>query len=224
MALQPPFAPFPSLRFRNLLTNFLQLLNINPILSDTPGHDSILLTQMRRTRRGNRMLRAIAHEFHIRHRHVRGADVFARHHYVSDVRRVQAPKGNGVGLVVAFVPFPTSETEVVFWVLGALGGRRVRVWWRIMQTECTFVLNDAVVEWRVLADVYFVEDVIALVAFEFTRRGHEGDPVEGQVCVLLGLQRLHVGEGAVNGAQEVVPDVFAVAVWIEPVAVFPEMR
>ena len=73
------------------------------------------------------------------------------------------------------------------------------------------------------ADVAFVEDVSAFVAFEFAGRGDESDPVENQICVFFGLERLDVGEGAVDGAQELVADMFALGVGIQPVAVFPEV-
>ena len=93
------------------------------------------------------------------------ADVLAGHQQIVDVGRVEAAERHAVGLLVALVPDPVLESEVVF-ALARIPGA--------VDAEGAVVGDQHVVEAGVIADVVLRQHIVALVASELPLGGHEG--------------------------------------------------
>ena len=92
------------------------------VIVNTSGSGAVLITQ--NGCRGGRygVLRAVAHELRDRTSYVSDTDVFTSHHDVVEVSCIQASERNIKRFVVAGVPGPALESEVVIlmdWIMQA---------------------------------------------------------------------------------------------------------
>lgn len=147
------------------------------------------------------VLGAIPHEFRRRTCDMRDADMLPRRQKIVVAGREQAPEQNPVSLPVPRVEDPVLETEVVSRLLILPPGA--------VNAERSVIGDNRVGESRVIADVVLGQDIVALVAAEFTLGGDISHPFKLEVGVGDRIKALNVRECTVERAHKVVADALA---------------
>jgi hypothetical protein len=98
-------------------------------------------------------------------------NVLSSHHEIINIGRIKAAEWGIVAFTIAFILLPVLETKIV-----------VRITW-VVETERSPIFHNSVIELCMIADIVLSQDVIALVALEFSLRGNVGHPVELKISL-----------------------------------------